>query len=73
MMQACMMQALTVLLAAMEKKLHCLWVHGSTGGLLDDFKFHRLWTVPNLRQLYLSGVEHKLDQEEFESGIVHLR
>ena len=55
----------------MGEKLRCLWVHGSTG-LLGDFKMSHMYTVPNLRQLYLIGVLHRVDKEDFERGMAHL-
>ncbi|CAL5222866.1 g5292 [Coccomyxa viridis] len=63
---------LATLLAVLGEKLHRLSVDGKTG-LLDEFRFCFLWAVPNLRQLDLDSIAHKIKQKDFEKGVACLR
>ena len=66
------LQGLPILLAVMGAKLQCLQVDGWTG-LLADFNFSFLWTVPNLQRLSLLNLPYYLKEKEFERGIACLR
>lgn len=66
------LQGLSVLLALMGQKLQCLDIDGRTG-LLEDFQYRYLWTVPNLQRLSLTYVPCNLDQTGFEEGMECLR